>query len=124
MDASPNLTRRLCFLFLLTKFICPILQVLLELNVSCGFILIFSGRCVQTIYGHHAVVTCLARSESNSGLHYYVASGACDGLVLLWIFNGQTFSVHTEFGIYLFLPRKFAFHDKIDWLFEFYNHSM
>ncbi|VDD76135.1 unnamed protein product [Mesocestoides corti] len=57
-----------------------------------------SGRCVQSVYGHQDVVTCLGISESNSSPHCYIASGGRDGLVLLWILNSKTICLFSEYG--------------------------
>uniref|UniRef100_A0A5K3FFX4 WD_REPEATS_REGION domain-containing protein n=2 Tax=Mesocestoides corti TaxID=53468 RepID=A0A5K3FFX4_MESCO len=64
-----------------------------------------SGRCVQSVYGHQDVVTCLGISESNSSPHCYIASGGRDGLVLLWILNSKTICLFSEYAGELPLPQ-------------------
>ncbi|KRZ41724.1 putative neurobeachin -like protein [Trichinella pseudospiralis] len=46
-----------------------------------------NARIRQVIFGHKAVVTCLARSEANAGIDFYIASGSTDCTVLLWQWN-------------------------------------
>ncbi|VEL36502.1 unnamed protein product [Protopolystoma xenopodis] len=56
------------------------------------------GRILQVIFGHHNVVTCLARSECNLSQRYYLASGGADAIVMLWIYSDQHMLVLNDSG--------------------------
>ncbi|XP_053205583.1 LOW QUALITY PROTEIN: neurobeachin-like [Panonychus citri] len=48
-----------------------------------------TGKLTQVIYGHRGLVTCLARSECNVAVDFYVASGSVDCSVLFWTWNAK-----------------------------------
>lgn len=71
--------------------------------LSCGFwdnsFRVFStetAKIVQIVFGHYAVVTCLARSECNITADCYIASGSEDCTVLLWHWNAKTQTITGE----------------------------
>ncbi|OQV18754.1 Neurobeachin [Hypsibius exemplaris] len=64
--------------------------------IACGFwdhsfrvISADTGRLTQCIYGHYGTVTCVARSECNITSDCYIATGAEDCTVLLWVWNAR-----------------------------------
>ncbi|XP_065556860.1 neurobeachin-like isoform X3 [Artemia franciscana] len=58
-----------------------------------------TAKIQQIVFGHHGIVTCLARSECNIASDCYIASGSEDCTILLWHWNARSQSIMGEGGI-------------------------
>ncbi|XP_037686725.1 lipopolysaccharide-responsive and beige-like anchor protein [Choloepus didactylus] len=64
-----------------------------------------TGKLIQVVFGHWAVVTCLTRSESYIGGNCYILSGSRDATLLLWYWNGKSSGIGDNPGSETTTPR-------------------
>ncbi|XP_058138435.1 lipopolysaccharide-responsive and beige-like anchor protein isoform X1 [Dasypus novemcinctus] len=64
-----------------------------------------TGKLIQVVFGHWAVVTCLTRSESYIGGNCYILSGSRDATLLLWYWNGKSSGIGDNPGRETTTPR-------------------
>ncbi|XP_076995955.1 lipopolysaccharide-responsive and beige-like anchor protein isoform X2 [Tamandua tetradactyla] len=64
-----------------------------------------TGKLIQVVFGHWAVVTCLTRSESYIGGNCYILSGSRDATLLLWYWNGKSNGIGDNPGSETTTPR-------------------
>ena len=70
---------------------------LIGLNMS-KLVACFAAKILQVVFGHYDVVTVVARSECNVNQDCYIATGAKDCTVMLWLFNAKAQAIVGDNG--------------------------